>query len=67
MKYIWWKKIVVGPFSDKQLEKLNYERIEVLIDSLLERGFDTVEPMSPSMTANPNIPHIFYKHEQINS
>ena len=60
-KFIWWKETVIGPFSDEQLEKLNWERIEVMVDALLQKDFPRTPPLSEDMKNFPEKPHIFYK------
>lgn len=60
-KFIWWKGVALGPFSDENLQKLNWDAIEVCVDSLLKTDFKRTPPLSPNMKANPDIPHIFLK------
>ncbi len=60
-KYIWWKEIVLGPFSDDQLNRLNWQNIEVVVDNLLENNqMPKTPPLSQDMKNNPNIPHVFF-------
>lgn len=60
INFIWWKEICVGPFSTEQLGRLNMERIEILVDALLEQeGHPRTPPFSEAMKKDPDVPHIF--------
>ncbi|MBV6513858.1 MAG: hypothetical protein FMNOHCHN_03414 [Ignavibacteriaceae bacterium] len=60
-KYIWWKEIALGPFSDEQLEKLNWQNVEILVDDILKNNrMSKTPPLSQNMKENPHIPHIFF-------
>ena len=63
-KYIWWKEITIGPFSDEQIEKLNFERIEILVDTLLQKDFPKAAPLTQSMRDFPNRPYIFERLDE---
>ena len=63
-KYIWWKEIILGPFSDKQLDSLNWQNIEHLIDDVLTNDRAPKTPaLNQDMTENPDVPHILTKNE----
>lgn len=63
-KYIWWKEIVLGPFSDSQLDNLNWQNIERLVDDILMNGeFPKTPALNQDMAENPNVPHILMKNE----
>lgn len=61
-KYIWWKGIALGPFSDEQISLLNWPNVEVFVDRALDNDIvPKTPPLSKDMEENPNIPHIFFK------
>lgn len=61
-KFIWWKGIALGPFSDEQLSSLNYPNVELFVDKAIENDIiPKTPPLSKSMEENPNVPHIFFK------
>lgn len=63
-KYIWWKEIVLGPFSDDQLDRLNWQNIQILVDDLLANDRMPKTPaLNQDMAENPNVPHILMKNE----
>lgn len=60
-KFIWWKGVSLGPFSDEELQSLHWSNVEVIIDSLLKTDFPKTPPLTLDMKDNPNIPHVFCK------
>lgn len=61
-KYIWWKEVVLGPFSDDQLDRLNWQNIEILVDDVLANDRMPKTPaLNQDMAENPNVPHILMK------
>lgn len=60
-KYLWWKEIVLGPFSDDEIINLKMDKVEKIVDRLLEINSQKTKPFTQDMIDNPLIPHIIQK------
>lgn len=62
VKYIWWKGIVIGPFTQEQISLLKWENVEVFIDeALVTNIIPRTEPLNEDMRQNPNVPHFLFQ------
>lgn len=64
-QYIWWKGIVMGPFTHEQISLLKWENMEIFVDEALSANLiPKTEPLNEDMRQNPNVPHFLF--QQIN-